>query len=143
MNYHREKHQILSTHYIFFTVLFSWMFHEMLNNNYVFEFGYFSVISHCLIRRYYTFEKSAKCRGRGNISLLLYTVVKENKSVSFYNQKTLNQILILFQNQKKTNKILGIHDIYPLLNSIYRCGDWGSERVNNLCKKHIWSILKQ
>ena len=87
----------------------------MLNNNYVFEFGYFSVISHCLIRRYYTFEKSAKCRGRGNISLLLYTVVKENKSVSFYNQKTLNQILILFQNQKKTNKILGIHDIYPLL----------------------------
>lgn len=37
------------------------------------------------------------------------------QSVSFYNQKTLNQILILFQNQKKTNKILGIHEIYPLL----------------------------
>lgn len=142
MNYHREKHQILSTHYIFFTVLFSWMFHEMLNNNYVFEFGYFSVISHCLIRRYYTFEKSAKCRGRGNISLLLYTVVKENKSVSFYNQKTLNQILILFQNQKKTNKILGIHDIYPLLKQILNKQNELQQRFSKLKIKNIVSVFK-
>lgn len=83
MNYHREKHQILSTHYIFFTVVFSWMFHEMLNNNYVFEFGYFSVISHCLIRRYYTFEKNQQNAEAGEIYHYYYIQLSREKNCIF------------------------------------------------------------
>ena len=61
------------------------------------------------------FWKTSKMQRQGKYIITIIYSCQGKQSVSFYNQKTLNQILILFQNQKKTNKILGIHEIYPLL----------------------------